>query len=92
MTGNDLFQMLLYIGVLLLAAYPLGAFMARVLSGEPTWIGRFFGPIERVTYRVAGIDPTDEMTWGRYATAAMVFNVAGLLVVYAYNGCRHGCR
>jgi len=81
-TGNDLFQMLLYVVVLLLVAYPLGAFMARVLSGEPTWMGRILGPIERVTYRVAGIDPAGEMTWARYATAAMLFNVVGLVVVY----------
>jgi potassium-transporting ATPase potassium-binding subunit len=82
MTGNDLLQMLIYVAALLLAVKPLGAFMARVLNGEPTWIGRLLGPVERLTYRLAGIDATREMSWARYALATMLFNVLGLLVVY----------
>jgi K+-transporting ATPase ATPase A chain len=81
-TGNDFFQMVLYLVVLLLAAKPLGAYMARILSGEPTWLGRLFGPVERGTYRLAGINSADEMTWGRYAAATMIFNVIGLVIVY----------
>jgi K+-transporting ATPase ATPase A chain len=82
-TGNDFFQVLLYVVVLLLAAKPLGVFMARVLSGETTWMSRLLGPLERFTYRVAGVDAADEMTWGRYAVATMAFNVVGLVAVYS---------
>jgi K+-transporting ATPase ATPase A chain len=81
-TGNDFFQMVVYLVVLLLAAKPLGGFIARVLSGEPTSMGRLLGPVERITYRVAGIDAANEMTWARYAFAAMVFNIIGVVVVY----------
>ncbi len=83
MSSNDAVQILIYVAVLLAAAKPLGGFMARVLSGEPTWIGRVFGPIERLTYRLAGVDASREMTWARYALATMTFNVLGLLTVYA---------
>jgi potassium-transporting ATPase potassium-binding subunit len=83
MTGSSMLQMVLYVAVLLLAAKPLGAYMARVYSGEPTWMGRALGWLERFIYRIAGVDETADMSWVRYAVAAMLFNIAGLLVVYA---------
>jgi K+-transporting ATPase ATPase A chain len=81
-TGNDAFQIVLYVGVLLLLVKPLGTLMARILAGDATWLGRVLGPVERITYRLAGIDAAREMSWGRYALALMVFNLLGLLVVY----------
>jgi K+-transporting ATPase ATPase A chain len=82
MPANGLLQLVLYLVVLLALAKPLGTFMARVYDGEPTWVTRVLGPIERLTYRVCGIDPTVGMTWKTYAVAMMVFNLLGLLVVY----------
>jgi K+-transporting ATPase ATPase A chain len=75
--------MTLYVAVLLLAAKPLGAYMARVYAGEPTWPGRVLGPVERLTYRVCGVDQTQDMSWVRYAVAVMVFNLLGVIAVYA---------
>jgi K+-transporting ATPase ATPase A chain len=83
MSASGVLQMLLYVVVLLLAAKPLGAYMARVYSGERTWMGRVLGPVERLTYRLSGVDVAREMSWVRYALAAMLFNLLGLLVVYA---------
>jgi K+-transporting ATPase ATPase A chain len=83
MTVQGVLQILLYVAVLLLAAKPLGAYMAHVYAGEPTWLGRLLGPLERITYRIAGVHPAREMAWTRYAIAVMVFNVLGLFMVYA---------
>ena len=83
MTGSSMLQMVLYVAVLLLAAKPLGSYMARIYTGEPTWAGRALGPLEQLVYRVAGVDATADMSWVRYAVAAMLFNIVGLLVVYA---------
>jgi K+-transporting ATPase ATPase A chain len=83
MTAVGVMQILAYLVVLLLAVRPLGGYMARVYAGEPTWLGRLLEPIERLTYRLSGVDPAREMVWTRYAVAVMVFNVLGLLVVYA---------
>ena len=68
---------------LLALAKPLGAYMARVYEGRPTWLGRVLGPFERLIYRLAGVPPEDEMDWKRYALAMLLFNAAGLLLVYA---------
>jgi len=83
MTANGYVQLTLYLIVLLALVKPLGAYMARVYDGPSTPLDRVLGPVERLLYRLAGVDPTDGMTWKRYAVAMMLFNGAGLLVVYA---------
>jgi K+-transporting ATPase ATPase A chain len=61
---------------------PLGAYMARVYSGEIFWATRALGPVERLFYRLAGIHPDDEMDWKRYAIALLIFNLLGIVFLY----------
>ena len=82
MTTNDYLQLGLYLVVLVLLVKPLGAYMALVFADAPNRVTRIGGPAERTLYRVAGIDPEEDMSWKRYALAMLVFNVAGLLLVY----------
>jgi K+-transporting ATPase ATPase A chain len=83
MTANALLQLGLYLLVLVLLVKPLGSYMARVYQGEPVFLGRLLGPLERLMYRLAGVDPEAEMGWKHYAGAVLLFNLAGVLVVYA---------
>jgi K+-transporting ATPase ATPase A chain len=83
MNLNSLFQIVFYIVVLLLLAKPLGSFMAKVYQGEHIFLDRLLGPVEKFMYRVSGIDANREMNWKTYAMAVVVFNLLGLLVVYA---------
>jgi K+-transporting ATPase ATPase A chain len=76
-------EVTLYLIVLLLAVPVLGAYMARVLEGERTWLSPVLEPLEQLCYRAAGVDPAAEMGWKRYATAMLFFNVAGFAAVYA---------
>jgi K+-transporting ATPase ATPase A chain len=80
---NALVQCGLFFVVLLLLAAPLGAYMARVYQGEAKVAERVFGPVERFFYRLSGVNPAEEMTWKRYALAVLLFNLAGVFVVYA---------
>jgi K+-transporting ATPase ATPase A chain len=82
MTGNDIFQIVLYFGVLLLLAKPLGDYMARVYENQPFVLDRLLGPVERISYRLCGISSEEEMDWKQYTIAVLVFSVGGLLVVY----------
>jgi K+-transporting ATPase ATPase A chain len=82
MTANAWFQVLLYLGVLVLLGAPLGAYMARVFGGRNRWSARVLGPLERLAYGLCGVRPDQEMTWKQYATALLLFNLAGLLAVY----------
>ncbi|WP_029527420.1 potassium-transporting ATPase subunit KdpA [Polaromonas glacialis] len=70
----------LYLGVLLLAAWPLGIWLARISSGRlPGWMQRLEAPL----YRLAGTSPDKSMNWWQYALALLAFNAVGLLAVYA---------
>src|SRR5882762_11224154 len=82
MTGSSWFQLILYIVVLLALAKPLGTFMANVYEGQRTFLHPVLEPVERVTYRLAGVKADQEMNWKRYALTVMLFNVLGILVVY----------
>jgi len=83
MTANGYLQLGLYLIVLLALAKPLGAYMARVYEGRPFGLDRLLGPLERSIYRLSGVHADDEMRWQTYAWAMMLFNLAGLLAVYA---------
>ena len=82
MTANDIFQIALYFGVLLLLANPLGVYMARIYEDEQFWPLRIVGPVERLFYRLCGIKADEEMEWKQYALAVLVFSASGLLVLY----------
>ncbi|MGE5174478.1 MAG: potassium-transporting ATPase subunit KdpA [Betaproteobacteria bacterium] len=82
MTGNDFLQLVLYSGVLLLLAKPLGIFMARVYQGEPSGLDRMLGPVEQLFYRLCGIRPEEEMTWKKYTGAVLLFSAVGMLFLY----------
>ncbi|HEX5123977.1 MAG TPA: potassium-transporting ATPase subunit KdpA, partial [Rhodanobacteraceae bacterium] len=69
MTINALVQIGLYLGLTLLAVRPLGAYMAAVFSETPNRMLRIGAPIERVLYRLGGVDASEDMSWRRYAVA-----------------------
>jgi len=80
-----LLQLAIYLVVLLVLAKPLGAYMTGVFGTDNNRPSRahWLGPVERLFYRVAGVNPQAEMGWKRYALAVIVVNVLGALAVYA---------
>jgi K+-transporting ATPase ATPase A chain len=82
MTANGIFQILLFIAVVIALAKPLGAFMAKVFAGERTWLHRVLRPVETAIYKICGIDEAAEQHWTRYAGSALVFSAVSLLFAY----------
>ena len=82
MTANGWLQIVLFFLVLLAVTKPLGVFMARVFSGEKTFLDPVLRPIERLTYRVCGIDEKREMDWKEYAISMLLFSTVSMLVLY----------
>ena len=76
-------QLILYMAVLIALVKPLGAYMTRVYQGDRTFLSPVLQPVEKLVYRLAGTSPDQEMDWKVYAFAMLLFNVLGLLVVYA---------
>ncbi len=83
MTGNGILQLAVYTVVLLALVRPLGTYMARVYEDRPFGLDRLLRPLERLIYRLSGVRPSEEMGWTTYARAMLLFNLAGLLAVYA---------
>lgn len=84
MTVNGFLQLAIYFLAILAVTKPLGLFMAKVFSGEPTLIGRALRPVERLIYRICRVDESQEQHWTAYTAAMLMFSVAGLLLLYAF--------
>jgi K+-transporting ATPase ATPase A chain len=83
MTANGWFQVFFFFGLVLLCAKPLGVYMARVFERERTWADGIFRPVERLIYRLTGIDEKHEMVWTEYAVVMLLFSLVTMLVTYA---------
>ena len=83
MNGSGLLQVGLYFMVLLALVRPLGVYMTRVFEGERTFFTPVVGPVERLIYRLAAVDPSQEADWRRYAVAVLAVNLVGFVVVFA---------
>ena len=84
MTIYDFIQFGLFIGLLILTAPPLGKFMARVFEGEKTWLHTPLGWLERLAYKVGGVDEKKDMGWKEYAFALIAFNLLGIVVLMIF--------
>lgn len=82
MLGSDILQLILYFVVLLLLAFPLGLFMAKVFRGEHTFLDPVLKPVENLVYKACRINPAREMGWKEYAVAVLIFNFLGFVVVF----------
>jgi len=82
MTANGWFQILFYLLLIFLVTKPLGIFMARVFSREKTFLDPVMRPVERLLYRVTGVDENHEMRWTEYAVAMLFFSMVSMVVLY----------
>ena len=82
MNWNNIAQSFIYLTVLLLLVKPLGIYMARICEGKPAGVNVWFGWLEKLIYRLAGVHPEEGMSWKAYTIAMMLFNVLGIAVVY----------
>jgi potassium-transporting ATPase potassium-binding subunit len=83
MTINGWLQILFYFVLLLAITKPLGIFMARVFNRERTFLDPVLGPVERLIYRLTGVNANREMRWTEYAAAMLLFSVVSMIVLYA---------
>jgi K+-transporting ATPase ATPase A chain len=82
MSANGCFQIGFFQLVIFLITKPLGVFLARVFSGEKTFLDRVLRPIEKLIYRLTGIEEKHEMRWTEYATAMLLFSGVSMAVLY----------
>jgi K+-transporting ATPase ATPase A chain len=83
MSVNGWLQFALYSLILLATVRPVGIYLARVLEGERTWLDPVLRPVERLIYRLSGVNAAEEMNWREYAYAMLGFAAAGMVLTYA---------
>ena len=89
MTANGWLQIIFFFALVLLAAKPLGIYMAKVFSRERTFFDFLARPIERLLYKLTGIDEEHEMKWTEYAVSMLVFSFVTMMVTYAIERLQH---
>ncbi len=82
MTANGWFQIGFYLLVIFLLTKPVGIFMTRVFNREKTFLDPVLRPIERVVYRLTGVDEKHEMRWTEYAIAMFLFSGVSMALLY----------
>lgn len=83
MTATAWAQAAVLAGLVLITVKPLGTYMARVYGGGPAPGDRVFVPVERLVYRLCGVDPDREQRWTVYAFSVLAFSLASVLLLYA---------
>ena len=83
MSANGWLQFAFFSIVLLATVRPVGAYLARVLEGERTWLDPILRPIERLIYKLSGVNAAQEMNWREYAFAMLGFSAVTLVITYA---------
>ncbi|WP_339405143.1 potassium-transporting ATPase subunit KdpA [Pseudomonas helleri] len=83
MHSYDYALVLAFLALVLVPAPWLGRFYYKVMEGQRTWLTPVVGPVEKLCYRVAGVDPSNEQSWRTYALALLMFNLLGFLLLFS---------
>jgi K+-transporting ATPase ATPase A chain len=83
MTSIGILQILVFFGLILLLTKPVGLFMSRLFQGERTFLHPILRPVERLVYKVCGIDEAREQRWTQYAASLLAFSFFAFLLPYA---------
>jgi len=83
MLSNSVIQLVAFFLIVAVVSVPLGLYMARVFSNERTFLDPVLSPIERLIYRICGINPAVEMGWAGYAVSMLAFSLISMIFLYA---------
>src|SRR6266487_3095153 len=75
---------LIYLLIALLVTRPIGLYMTKVFSGERTWLSPVWDAVERLFYRLSGINPEEEQKWTGYVISMLIFSLVSMLLLYLF--------
>ena len=85
--GHSMIQYILYIGITVLLAIPLGRYIGKVMNGEKVFLSKLLVPCEKGIYRLLKINHEEEMTWRKYASSVVWVSVIGVFVLMLQELC-----
>ena len=84
MRSIDWLQLGLFVAILALITKPMGLFLGQVLDPKGrTWFDPVFKPLEKITYRLMGVNAEREQDWKQYAIAMLLFSAVSCIFTYA---------
>jgi K+-transporting ATPase ATPase A chain len=89
MSANGWLQFAIFSAILLASVRPVGIYLARVMEGERTWLDPVLRPIERLIYKLCGVNADKEMNWREYAYAVLGISAVSLVVTYGFERLQH---
>lgn len=81
-TLNGVIQILIYAIVLILITKPMGLYLTNIFTGGRNWLSPVLVPVERLFYKICGIDPEKEQRWTEYTIAMLIFTVVTIVLLY----------
>jgi K+-transporting ATPase ATPase A chain len=84
MSANGWLQFALFSLILLATVRPVGIYLSRVLEGERTWLDPVLRPVERLIYKLCGVNSDKEMNWREYAYSVLGVSAVSLLLTYGF--------
>ena len=82
MTFQDYLQLALFMGILFLITKPLGIYMDQVFEGAKTFLSPILGPVEKLIYKIMGVNPEEDQAWTKYAVHLLVFSAVSFVFTY----------
>lgn len=79
---QTILQYVMYLGILVLLAIPLGIYIGKVMNGEKVLLSKLLSPCEKLIYKVLGINKEEEMTWRRYSISVLIFSGVGFIILF----------
>ena len=79
---STVIQYVLYLGILVVLAIPLGAYIKKVMFGEKTFLSKILTPCENLVYKVMKIDKDEQMSWKKYTISVLVFSGIGFVFLF----------
>lgn len=78
--NTEILGVILMYGLLLLLAIPLGRYIGKVFNYEKTWLDRIFNPLDRLFFKLGGVDPENQMNWKQHLGALLLINLCWFLI------------
>lgn len=78
--NSELLGIIVMYGLVMLLAIPLGRYIGKIFNYESTWLDKIFNPIDKLFFKIGGINPTREMNWKQHLVALLTINVVWFVI------------
>lgn len=78
--NSEILGIIVTYALVLLFAIPLGRYIGKIFNYEKTWLDKIFNPLDKLFFKIGGINPSIEMTWKQNLVALLSINVVWFVI------------